>query len=70
MSYTQIGRLKNRLKNIDRSVKEYRMTITEAKELLSEIELLEEEIRRKPKEIEVKVIQEKSTRILDGGNFL
>lgn len=63
----QIGRLRQRLKNVERNVVEYRMTVKEAKELLLEIdELLNRDmtvIMKPPAEQEVGT----SRNIVDGG---
>ena len=63
----QISKLRARLKNVQKNVTEYRMTVIEAKELLAEIDEL-----LKPKEIPVEVIikeQPAIVRITDGGTF-
>lgn len=67
----QINKFKARMKNITRSSTEYRMTIEEAKNLLTEIEELENIIEKKPKIIEVEkiVIQSPISYTLDGGTF-
>ena len=67
----EIERLRTRLRNVQRNVTEYRMTVSEAKELLKEIDIL-----LKPKEISKEtppevVVNEPATitRIIDGGAF-
>lgn len=63
---SEIARLRTRLKNVQRNVTEYRMTVTEAKSLLKEIEDLQKE--EKPQEV---VVAEPTviTRTIDGGSF-
>lgn len=63
-----IDRLRARLKNVQKSTTEYRMTVAEAQGLLSEIDLLIAKIKEKPSEVAVNeptVI----TRTMDGGAF-
>lgn len=64
----EITRLRSRLKNIQKNVVEYRMTVVEAKALLQEIDnLLKPSVVEKPP---VVVLEEKlQSRILDGGTF-
>ena len=62
---SEVDRLRTRLKNVQRNVTEYRMTVAEAKELLREIdELLK--IKEKPLQV---VVNEPAVinRIIDGG---
>jgi hypothetical protein len=64
---SEINKLRTRLKNIQRNVTEYRMTVEEAKNLLSEVDEL-----LKPKEaaVQEEVVAPVTTfRILDGGSF-
>jgi len=63
----EIDRLRIRLKNVQKNVTEYRMTVTEAKGLLKEIDEL-----LKPKEKPPEVVVNETaviTRIIDGGVF-
>ena len=64
---SEVDRLRTRLKNVQRNVTEYRMTVTEAKELLYEIDEL---LKSKEKSPQV-VVNEPATitRIIDGGAF-
>jgi len=64
----EVAKLRSRLKNVQRNVTEYRMTVTEAKALLAEIDnLLSNAAEKKlPKEV-VEPVQ--TTRIIDGGTF-
>ena len=66
----EISKLKARLKNVQRNVTEYRMTVTEAQALLAEIENI---IKTKPEEkLQKKVVEAEPTtinRIIDGGTF-
>lgn len=64
---SEITRLRTRLKNVQKNVTEYRMTVAEAKNLLTEIDLLISSKLEKP---EVKIAPaEPRIRILDGGSF-
>jgi hypothetical protein len=65
----EIDKLRQRLKNIQRNVTEYRMTVTEAKDLVKEFELLEEQLKHKPTTVEVPVRAVVNPHILDGGTF-
>ena len=63
----EIERLRTRLRNVQRNVTEYRMTVVEAKELLKEIDIL-----LKPKEKPPQVVVNapiEITRIIDGGHL-
>ena len=64
----EINRLRSRLRNIQKNVVEYRMTVQEAKTLLEEIDnLLKPTVVEKPI---VAVVEERpQSRILDGGSF-
>jgi len=65
---SEIDRLRQRLKNVQRNVTEYRMTVAEARKLLKEIEDLQKQ--EKPKQAEVVVSEPVViTRIMDGGSF-
>ena len=63
----EINKLRSRLTNVQRNVTEYRMSVTEAKTLLKEIDDL---LKPKEKPPEV-VVNEPAiiTRIIDGGHF-
>jgi len=62
----EIERLRTRLKNVQRNVTEYRMTVTEARNLLKEIEVLQKQEKPQPVVIDEPVAV---TRIMDGGSF-
>lgn len=64
----EVSKLRSRLKNVQRNVTEYRMTVIEAKALLAEIDnLLKDAAEEKlPKEV-IEPVQ--TTRIIDGGTF-
>lgn len=66
---SEIAKLQLRLQHVSKNVKEYRMTVAEAKTLLNEIEELQTQLQEKP-QIEV-VLNEPAviTRIMDGGAF-
>lgn len=70
---SQLSRFKVRMKNATKATNEYRMSITEARELLEEIIQLEKKLLEKPKVVEVEKTNEVETpqivRILDGGTF-
>ena len=64
---SEITKLRQWLKNVNKNVTEYRMTVAEAKELLTEVEEL-----LKPKIEPVKeaiVAPTTITKIMDGGQF-
>jgi predicted transcriptional regulator len=64
---SEINKLRQRLKNINKNVTEYRMTVSEAKALISEIdELLKPDIEPAKEAIVAPTV---ITRILDGGTF-
>jgi len=65
----EVAKLRSRLKNVQRNVTEYRMTVKEAKALLAEIDnLLSNAAEKKlPKEVVIEPVQ--TTRIIDGGTF-
>ena len=67
---SEITKLRARLKNVQRNITEYRMTITEAKALLVEIDEISRPAAPKEKPHEV-VVNEPTiiTRITDGGTF-
>ena len=64
---SEIGKLRQRMVNVNRYVTEYRMTIEEAKILLKEIDELvaskEEPVKEAPKTTTV------PSKIMDGGTF-
>ena len=63
----EISKLRQRMSNVNRRAVEYRMTIAEAKILLSEIDEL---IKEKEKPPEVVVIEPTDIiRIMDGGSL-
>jgi hypothetical protein len=66
VNMSEITRLRTRLKNVQRNVTEYRMTVTEARNLLKEIEDLQKQ--EKPQQV---VVEQPITvtRIMDGGSF-
>lgn len=68
---SQIARLRARLKNVNKSTTEYRMTVVEAKGLLEEINALEKlALEEKPQIIKVVEPEpEPINRIIDGGTF-
>jgi hypothetical protein len=65
---SEIARLRKRLSNVQRNVVEYRMTVTEAKNLLKEIEDIQQEQLEKPQQV---VVNEPAVinRTIDGGAF-
>lgn len=66
----EIERLRARLKNVQRNVTEYRMTVTEAKALLQEIDVLIKKQQEKPsQQMALNETTVKTTQILDGGVF-
>ena len=67
----EIEKLRNRLKNVNPKVTEYRMTVTEAKSLLSEIDrLIQHNVDTQIKPL---IVEQPNgiphTRILDAGGF-
>ncbi len=65
----EIDRLRKRMKNIDRNVIEYRMTISEARSLIQEFDDLEKKINEKISEVEPKKEETNYAAIWDGGSF-
>lgn len=64
---SEINKLRARLRNVQRNVTEYRMTVAEAKELLSEIDNLAIPV---VKVVSAPIVVEPPTvRIIDGGTF-
>lgn len=63
---SEIVRLRTRLNNVQRNVTEYRMTVTEARNLLKEIESLQKQEKPQPAVVVEPVTM---TRIMDGGSF-
>ena len=69
---TEIERLRRRLQNVGRGVKEYTMTLSEAQNLLIEIEDLRKQACKQNLREIVPVIEEKPTvirKVFDGGTF-
>ena len=69
----EIEKLKQRLKNVNPNVTEYRMTVTEARNLVKEFEDLQTQLKvlqEKPPEVVVKeVVPITRTIVMDGGTF-
>lgn len=65
----EIERLRVRLKNIQKNVVEYRMTVTEARALLQEIDNLQAKSAVVEKPATIVVEEKPQPRILDGGSF-
>ncbi len=66
----EIERLRARLKNVQRNVTEYRMTVIEAKALLQEIDnLIKKQQEKPPPQVALNETAVKTTQILDGGVF-
>ena len=65
----EIAKLRARLKNVNRNTTEYRMTVLEAKTLLSEIDRLEKNIEVEKNKLQPKEENYEITRIMDGGTF-
>ena len=65
---SEVARLRARLKNVQRNVIEYRMTVSEARNLLKEIESLLAGKEEKPQQV---VVNESAVinRKIDGGTF-
>jgi hypothetical protein len=66
---SEINRLRTRLKNVQRNVTEYRMTVVEAQNLLKEIDELIAKQKEKPVQPVLNEPTVITTRILDGGAF-
>lgn len=67
----QIEKLRKRLLNAGKTTTEYRMTVAEAKALLTEIDLLKKQLEEAVRPI-VQVVEhrvESTPRILDGGTL-
>jgi hypothetical protein len=65
---TEIEKLKFRMRNINRNITEYRMSVVEVRDLISEIEILESKLKEMPKTI-IQYQEVQSPKILDGGTF-
>ena len=65
---SEIKKLRMRLNNVNRNVSEYRMTISEARELLEEIDILQKPVKVVEREIPAD-LQLPRTIIIDGGTF-
>lgn len=63
---TEFEKLKHRMKHIGKNVSEYRMTVTEAKNLILEFEELQKKQDKVVEQVETPTVV---TRILDGGTF-
>jgi len=66
---SEIARLRARLKNVQKNVTEYRMTVAEAKNLLKELDVL---LTKKEEKPPIQVVRDdpvERTRIIDGGSF-
>lgn len=65
---TEFEKLKHRLKNVGKNTTEYRMSVTEARNLVKEIEAI---LKPKEKPQDEVVLNEPTviTRIIDGGTF-
>lgn len=65
----EISKLRQRLKNVNKNVTEYRMTVNEARQLLQEIDGILQE-KEKPEVIEDDIYTPPIiTRVMDGGTF-
>ena len=64
----EINKLRARLKNVQKNVIEYRMTVSEAKELLKEIDVLLKQ-EKPPQQVALNEPAVRTTQILDGGAF-
>jgi hypothetical protein len=64
----EINKLRTRLKNVEKNVIEYRMTVSEAKELLKEIDVLLKQ-EKPPQQVALNEPTVRTTQILDGGAF-
>ena len=65
---SEIAKLRQRLKNVSRNTVEYRMTVTEARSLLAEIDKLVTPVVMAPI-AETKVAEVMQPKIIDGGTF-
>lgn len=65
----EIEKLRTRLKNVQKNVTEYRMTVIEAKNLLKEVDILLIEKEKPPLQVALNEPAVITTRILDGGAF-
>ena len=65
---SEIAKLRQRLKNVSRNTVEYRMTVSEAKNLLTEIDKLVTPVVMAPI-AETKVAEVMQPKIIDGGTF-
>jgi len=66
---SEVAKLRTRLKNVQKNVTEYRMTVVEAKNLLKEIDVLLTVKEEKPSPQVALNEPAIITRILDGGAF-
>lgn len=63
---SEIAKLRQRLQNVNKNVTEYRMTVVEARALLTEVDELLKPRVEPPKEADKPIV---ITRIMDGGTF-
>jgi len=63
----EIDKMRLRLKNADKNVVEYRMTIPEAKQIIADFEEMEKKLTEKPQPISAPVTFEPT--IWDGGSL-
>ena len=66
---SEVAKLRTRLKNVQKNVTEYRMTVVEAKNLLKEIDVLLTVKEEKPSPQVALNEPAERTRIIDGGAF-
>jgi len=66
---SEVAKLRTRLKNVQKNVSEYRMTVIEAKNLLREIDVLLTPKEEKPSPQVALNEPAERTRIIDGGAF-
>ena len=66
---SEVAKLRTRLKNVQKNVTEYRMTVIEAKNLLKEIDVLLTVKEEKPSQQVALNEPTERTRIIDGGAF-
>jgi len=67
----EIDKLKQRMKNVDRNVIEYRMTIKEANTLIAEFDEIQKKLEEKPRPVTptIQSHEAKSPIVWDGGGF-
>ena len=64
----EIDKLRQRLKNVGKGVTEYRMTVSEAQDLVQEFEVLEKKLLEKVIPVATPVLPLPNW-VLDGGHF-